>query len=64
MESFYQHLANGEGRAEALRKAKLEFAEAGEAPYYWANFEIVGDAMEPLYRLGTVAAGKGNTHTD
>jgi CHAT domain-containing protein len=49
MESFYQRLANGEGRAEALREAKLEFVNAGLPPYYWANFQMVGDAVEPLY---------------
>lgn len=49
MESFYQHLANGEGRAEALRRAKLRFVNSGLPPYYWANFQMVGDAEEPLY---------------
>ena len=49
MESFYRHLANGEGRAEALRHAKLDFVNSGEPPYYWANFQMVGDAVEPLY---------------
>ncbi len=49
MESFYRHLASGEGRAEALRRAKLEFVKAGEPPYYWANFQMTGEAIEPLY---------------
>lgn len=49
MESFYRHLANGEGRAEALRHAKLEFVKSGMRPYYWANFQMVGDAVGPLY---------------
>jgi hypothetical protein len=37
MESFYRHLADGKGRAQALREAKLEFVEWNEPPYYWAN---------------------------
>lgn len=55
MESFYRHLAAGEGRAEALRHAEAEFANAGEPPYYWANFQIVGDAVAPLYSRHNVA---------
>jgi CHAT domain-containing protein len=55
MESFYQRLANGEGRAEALREANLLFVNEGLPPYYWANFQMVGDAIEPLYREGKPA---------
>jgi CHAT domain-containing protein len=61
MESFYQRLANGEGRAEALREAKLEFVKSGLAPYYWANFQMVGDAVEPLYPDRKLA-GIGNSN--
>lgn len=60
MDSFYRHLAEGKGRAEALREAKLGFANAGEPPYYWANFQMVGDATEPLYPNGLHAAN--STH--
>jgi CHAT domain-containing protein len=56
MDSFYRHLAEGKGRAEALREAKLEFVNSGEPPYYWANFQMVGDAVEPLYPNGLHAA--------
>lgn len=55
MKFFYQRLANGEGRAEALRQAKLQFANEGLPPYFWANFQMVGDATEPLYREGKIA---------
>ena len=53
MTSFYRHLAEGSGKAEALREAELEFVNAGEPPYYWANFQIVGDGVSPLF-TGTV----------
>ena len=56
MDSFYRHLADGEGLAEALRGAKLEFVSADQPPYYWANFQMVGDAIEPLYPHGKLAA--------
>jgi CHAT domain-containing protein len=59
MESFYKHLAAGEGRAEALRHAQLEFANAGESPYYWANFQIVGDAVEPLFHDRNLTSMRG-----
>jgi CHAT domain-containing protein len=67
MDSFYRHLADGEGRAEALRDAKLEFVNAGQPPYYWANFQMVGDAIEPLYphgKLTTNANGHLNRKHD
>ncbi len=59
MDSFYRHLADGEGRAEALREAKVEFVNAGEPPYYWANFQMVGDAIEPLYPHVKLTANVG-----
>ncbi len=69
MDSFYRHLAAGDGRAEALRQAELEFVNSGEPPYYWANFQTVGDAMEPLYprrNLAAIntAAGTRKNHDD
>jgi len=63
MDSFYRHLAAGDGRAEALRQAELEFVNSGEPPYYWANFQIVGDAVEPLYprrNLAVINTAGGN----
>jgi CHAT domain-containing protein len=64
MESFYRHLAEGEGRAQALREAKLEFVKSNEPPYYWANFQIVGDATEPLYPNRKLSAANGRTNSD
>jgi CHAT domain-containing protein len=43
MISFYGHLARGEGKADALRKAQLEMLNSGNAPYFWAGFELDGD---------------------
>lgn len=43
MKSFYRHFAAGEGKAAALRKAKLEMlAGAYGHPYYWASFVLQG----------------------
>ncbi len=50
MRAFYQHLANNEGKAEALRQAQLTLQAAGYPPYYWASFELVGN---PTGTLGT-----------
>lgn len=52
METFYQNLLQGKGKAEALRAAQGDFiTEAGNGPrshpYYWAPFFLVGD-MGPL----------------
>lgn len=47
--TFYRHLAEGHGRAESLREAELELVNSGQPPYYWANFQIVGDATGPLF---------------
>lgn len=47
MPLYFKHLANGLGKAEALRQAKLEFlATAGplEAdPHQWAGWALIGD---------------------
>jgi CHAT domain-containing protein len=64
MESFYRHLAWGEGRAQALREAKLEFVRSNEPPYYWANFQMVGDAIEPLYPNRKLSTANGRTNSD
>jgi hypothetical protein len=51
MRSFYRRLADGAGRAEALRQAKLDLVHqpASEHPYFWAAFLHAGDwtAMPP-----------------
>ena len=48
MISFYGHLARGEGKAEALRKAQLELLNSGNPPYFWAGFELDGDPNTTL----------------
>jgi CHAT domain-containing protein len=46
MDHFYRHLAMGEEKADALRKAKLDLlVEFGDqaSPVFWAGFVMVGD---------------------
>lgn len=47
MGDFYQNLAKGDRKDEALRKAKLSFFESANlhqsAPAYWNNFIVSGD---------------------
>jgi CHAT domain-containing protein len=46
MRLFYEHLARGERKAQALRAAKLEFLHSGTdlaLPKYWAAFVLNGD---------------------
>jgi CHAT domain-containing protein len=46
MAHFYRHLAMGEEKADALRKAKLDLlVEFGDqaSPSFWAGFVMVGD---------------------
>lgn len=47
MRSFYEFLADGEGKAEALRLAKLKYLETSDKvkslPFFWAGFILVGD---------------------
>jgi CHAT domain-containing protein len=43
MISFYGHLARGDNKAEALRKAQVELLNSGDPPYFWAGFELDGD---------------------
>ncbi len=42
MRCFYQHLADGTPRAQALRFAMLDLREQYPHPYYWAPFVLVG----------------------
>ncbi|MEW5988594.1 MAG: CHAT domain-containing protein [Chloroflexota bacterium] len=49
MEWFYERLAAGQSKGEALRAAQLSFMAEGDAgpyrhPYYWAPFVLVGDS--------------------
>lgn len=52
MELFYQHLKQGASKAEALQQTKLQFIEAGENPFYWAGYIIIGDATPLELPLG------------
>ncbi len=49
MTSFYAHLAHGEQKAEALRKAQLEILNSGAPPYYWAGVELDGEPYGKLF---------------
>lgn len=50
---FYQRLAEGLGKAEALRHAKLAFLHSPPVshPYYWAAFVLHGEALPPIPRI-------------
>jgi len=43
MVSFYTHLKNGLGKAEALRAAQMDVRQKYPNPYYWAGFVLTGD---------------------
>jgi len=47
MTSFFEALKEGDGKADALRKAKLKYLSSADdntaAPYYWASFTVIGD---------------------
>jgi len=47
MEYFYQAIAKGKSKDEALRKAKLQFLENADPlhahPYFWAGYILIGD---------------------
>jgi CHAT domain-containing protein/tetratricopeptide (TPR) repeat protein len=46
MKSFYIHLKNGMGKAEALRAAQADTRKKYPNPYYWAAFVLTGDPGE------------------
>jgi CHAT domain-containing protein len=50
MKDFYTHLANGEDKASALRRAKLDFLQSlsDRPPAYWAAFTLIGDGSTPI----------------
>ncbi|MEU8054634.1 CHAT domain-containing protein [Microbispora bryophytorum] len=50
MTKFYDHLADGRGKAEALRLAQFDMHRAGHTPAEWAAFVCFGDDG-PLARL-------------
>lgn len=48
MKYFYEGLSNGQGKSEALRKAKLKYLASTDDnllkhPYYWSAFVVSGD---------------------
>ena len=51
MKYFYEALAQGHSKDEALRNAKLQFLESAhlirQHPYFWGNFVLMGDP-QPL----------------
>jgi CHAT domain-containing protein len=44
MKTFYAGLAAHERKVDALRAAQLDLLKDGLPPYYWASFQLVGDA--------------------
>jgi hypothetical protein len=64
MRAFYDELARGTGRAEALRRAKLGLLhqERYAHPYYWAAFIAAGD-WRPLAPRTLRSAGQPAVHT-
>ena len=51
MAHYYTSLRDGETKAEALRRAKLDFLASGDReshPYFWAPFVLAGPALGPL----------------
>jgi CHAT domain-containing protein len=48
MANFYAELATHQRKVDALRTAQLELMNQGLPPYYWASFQVVGDAYGAL----------------
>jgi CHAT domain-containing protein len=50
---FYEYLAKGADKREALRNAKLHFLQTNEGelshPYFWAGLALIGDSA-PVYK--------------
>ena len=44
MERFYRNLRHGQHKGAALRAAQLSLLAEGLPPYFWAPFQLVGDA--------------------
>jgi CHAT domain-containing protein len=58
MVSFYTHLKQGLGKAEALRTAQSDVRQKYPSPYYWAGFVLTGDPGSD--RTGDVVAQTKN----
>jgi CHAT domain-containing protein len=50
MISFYRHLSDGKGKADALRESQIELLKSGNPPYFWAGFELDGEPSASLFR--------------
>lgn len=48
MKDFYAGLAAHDRKVDALRAAQLSLLDEGLPPYYWASFQLVGDANGTL----------------
>jgi CHAT domain-containing protein len=44
MREFYQNLKSGRNKAEALRQAQLTTLQKYPHPYYWAAYQLTGEA--------------------
>jgi CHAT domain-containing protein len=44
MRDFYDHLKAGEDKAESLRQAQLAMLQRHPRPYYWAAYQLFGEA--------------------
>ena len=55
MKRFYQFLAKGLDKNEAMRLAKLEYLNVSSPsamhPYYWAAYEVLGDNAPVAHNL-------------
>jgi CHAT domain-containing protein len=49
MIAFYENLARGQGKSEALRNAKIHLMQGDASqPFFWAAFELSGEPAAPL----------------
>lgn len=57
IESFYEYLARGESKSQALRLAKLKFLESARseltAPYFWSGLVLLGNPKPIAKRQNT-----------
>ena len=61
MTVFYRHIAQGEGKAEALRHAQLEMLHSGAPPYFWAGYELDGEpGGSPFRQTGNEIASRSS----
>jgi CHAT domain-containing protein len=44
MQEFYRNLKAGRGKAEALRDAQIATLAKYPHPYYWAAYQLTGEA--------------------